>query len=263
MRHHRTLAAFIAGALMASGCSSAKAEPPATVALNEPSGMAASSSEGQFWLVSDAGTDISLVDLSGAMIETITVDVADSDWEGIVELSNGNLLVAEERRLELIEIDPRTAEVVRVTSLTEMNGFADVARAFSEGDENKGLEGVTRDSNGSVWVVKESEPALLIALDSELTRIESWIDPSSVLAAHLGIDADVLDLSGLAPHADTGNLWILSHQASTAFVWNTLTSTVEESHELDLDKAEGIALHDSGVLIVDENSGELVTIEAS
>lgn len=251
---------MLAGALIAAGCSSTDTEPP-TVALHEPSGMSASSTAGEVWVVSDAGPDIALIDATGSTIRTISVALSDTDWEGIVELSNGNLLVAEERRLELVEIDPNTGDVVRVSSLAGMDGYAEIAQAVSGSSANKGLEGITVDESGSIWIVKESDPALLIELNAALTTIESWIDPSPALADHLGIDAEDIDLSGLAPHADPDKLWILSHNASTSFVWNTATSTVEQSYHLGIDKGEGIAAYGGNVMVVDENSGELVVVD--
>ncbi len=255
----RWMTVILASCLLTVSCT-ASAEV-AEDSLQEPSGMSVSSTPGQFWLVSDAGPDIALVDETGATIKTISIDLPDTDWEGIVELENGNLLVAEERRYELIEIDPHIGTIVAINALSEMDGFDAIASLITQSSENKGLEGITVDGTGDIWVVKESEPALLIQVDADRTSIKSWIDPSPALANHLGVGAKKIDLSGLAPHTDSEKLWILSHKASTAFIWNTVTSTIDESHALDLDKAEGIAAHPDGVLIVDENSGRLVVID--
>ena len=250
---------LLASCMLIVGCT-ANAEA-AKDSLQEPSGMSSSSTPGEFWLVSDAGPNIARVDETGATIETISVALADTDWEGIVELANGNLLIAEERRYEFVEVDPDTGVVVVVNALSEMDGFDGIAEQIAQSKKNKGLEGITVDGNGDIWVVKESEPALLIELNAERTNIKSWSDPSRALADHLGIDAADIDLSGLAPHTDSEKLWILSHKTSTAFVWNTATSRVDDSYALGLDKAEGIAAHPAGVLIVDENSGHLFILE--
>jgi uncharacterized protein YjiK len=134
-----------------------------------------------------------------------------------------------------------------------MAGFDEIAQHFSGGGANNGLEGITvnRDT-GTIFVLKEGEPGLLIEISKDLGSILA----ARVLDATNGfIDDDVdgpeIDFSGIE-YDDTRSLfWIVSDKARRLFLYAWDRNRVIQSAALgyakdgefrEIEKAEGVAV---------------------
>lgn len=234
------------------------------LAVDEPSGIARAANGG-FWIVSDGAPELFVIDDDGTVGDQRAVDgVGDAgDWEGVAELSNGQLLVVSETNRDLLVIDPTVAAVVRRVSISELAANEDQADLLRAGGANQGLEGVTVDGQGNVWVVKEREPALLVQVDAELDRVISVSDPTAALAIALGRESNEIDLSGLTVDPETPDvLWITSHTAGAIVQWDTSTMQLGQVLLVATPKIEGLAFATNGrAFAVDDDSNQLLTLD--
>ena len=134
-----------------------------------------------------------------------------------------------------------------------MDGYDTIRQYFENGEDNKGLEGVTWGAEGkTVFAVKEGLPGLLLAIDGSLTKILG----RRLLSGENGFcDDDVqgtkLDFSGIAYDDSRNCLWIVSDKGQRLFMYSWDEDAVLQSFALgyekkgkykEVDKAEGVAI---------------------
>ncbi|MDR4487544.1 MAG: SdiA-regulated domain-containing protein [Nitrospirales bacterium] len=149
--------------------------------------------------------------------------------------------------------------------LETLKGYQAIRPYFLETDHNKGLEGITWDaSRHSFFVIKESQPPLLIQISEELDAILEH----RILTQENGfLDTDIpqekFDVSGMSYDQARDKLWIVSDKAKRVFVYDWETNNVLTSFPLgygengtyhEIRKAEGIALDGNGRLYIVSDS---------
>lgn len=225
----------------------------------EPSGLALAAGGRGFWSVSDDAPRIVALGPDGALAQARALETGVADLEGVAEdARRGRLLTVAEDAAEIVVIDLASGTVERAP-LAALAGYEAVAAAFRDGDPNDGLEGITAHSEtGSVFVVKERGPRLLLELTPDLRRIRGALE----LSAEIGFVDDEtadgrLDVSGLAVDQRRGGLWIVSDTGGRAFLLDLETLTARGWPLLRSDKpgakrirnAEGVALSADGAVL--------------
>ena len=130
----------------------------------EPSGLALSHDGNSLWTVSDDSALIFRMDIEGRLLECFSIDVA--GLEGIALDETGKFLYAvSEDKNEIIKIDVKSREKSRI-KLKEMNAWGIIENEFENGDDSKGLEGITfrpghAGTESALFVLKEGKPRLL------------------------------------------------------------------------------------------------------
>ncbi|MEM7319488.1 MAG: SdiA-regulated domain-containing protein, partial [Pseudomonadota bacterium] len=163
--------------------------------FSEPSGLAFSRQTGHLWAVSDAEPLLHRLDDNGALVDTIDLsDVPGADFEGVAIGADGAILVIQEGDRAIVVADPDDATAVRRVRLDSLSGFSDIAPLLADNPPNKGLEGITVDPlSGTIFVVVEGRPRLLISISPDLSTI---------------LDATLLspEFGFTSPHADDEDL---------------------------------------------------------
>ncbi len=141
--------------------------------VKEPSGLCFTANKNAFYTVSDNSAKVNKLSLTGALIKTLSYE--GEDLEGVtVDPNNGNVLVVEERRRELVKLDSNGKEIDRLHIAIEENSL------------NKGLEGVTYNAkNNHIYLLNEQNPGLLVELDVfgkiiKQTKLDFAIDYSGI-----------------------------------------------------------------------------------
>lgn len=223
--------------------------------LSEPSGLALSHRKNALWVISDDTKKIFKVGLDGDLKKNDSFEILDKDLEGIVlDPIGACLLTVKEDSNEIIKIQIDSQTVVDRQRLTSMAGYDAVAPYFANNGANKGLEGITwNDATGTIFVMKEGGPGLLIEVSPDLKVIRSH----QLLNEENGfrdteVGAEKLDFSDLCydPHRD--HFWIISDKAKRLFLYDWKANKVIQSAKLgyaingtyrEIEKAEGVAIH--------------------
>ncbi len=223
--------------------------------LIEPSGLALSHDGNALWTVSDNTEKVFKLSLDGKLQKSESFEITDRDLEGIALDASGKFLfVVKEAENEIIKINIAEQIEVDRKPLSEMSGYQVIAQYFQNSPPNKGLEGITWNiDTGSIFVLKEALPGLLIEVSADLTAIQNHI----LLAESNGFfDAKVspnkLDFSGICYDQVRKQFWIVSDKGQKVFLFDHNQNRVIESFSLGyhqkskhkkIKKAEGIALH--------------------
>jgi len=230
------------------------------IGFSEPSGLAFDADGQTLWSVSDETPALFRISAEGNVIAAIPLGKTLDDLEGItLDMAGNRLLAVRERSTEIVAVGLADTETVTRHPLEKMAGYAAIA-AFFEGDgRENGLEGIAADpADGSLWLVKEKHPRLLINISGDLGRIVSV----HILSADIGfVDDDTsdgdLDLSGIAVDPGRGALWIISDTGERLFQADR-TGAVKGSYPLlweedgkthALKNAEGVALSADGTTL--------------
>ena len=134
-----------------------------------------------------------------------------------------------------------------------MEGYDAIAQYFSGEQTNKGLEGITwNHATGSIFVMKEGNPGLLIEVTADLKQIKRYhllneengfCDPK--------VAADDLDFSGLCYDQSRDCFWVISDKGQRWFLYDWNRNQVIQSAKLEyerkgkertIEKAEGVAI---------------------
>ena len=222
--------------------------------LTEPSGLALSQERDGLWTVSDDTKKVFKLSLEGKLAKEQSFKIDDKGLEGItLDPSGDSLLVVKEESNEILEVGLASEKVTSRHALTDMAGFGEVERHFAGGGANKGLEGITlnRDT-GTIFVLKEGEPGLLIELSKDLGSI---LDARVLDAANGFVDDDVddreIDFSGIQYDDRRSLFWIVSDKARRLFLYDWDRNQVIQSAALgfekdgafqEIEKAEGVAV---------------------
>lgn len=187
--------------------------------FTEVSGLSLAS-DGGFWAVSDDTARLFRLDESGKVQKKLSVD-AKPGLEGIArDIAGRRVLAVREDTTEIL-VFPEVGGMIRHPVLS-MAGAGGLAPHFSADDENDGLEGITTDpETGTVYVIKERRPRLLIKIAPDLERVQQVI----ALTERIGFasdhaDDDHLDVSGLAWDAGRRGLWITSDTGKALYFFS-------------------------------------------
>ena len=186
------------------------------IPVPEPSGLALSSDERNFWVVSDENSKVYLIDSWGRVVKSFKVN--GEDLEGITVIDDSTLAVVLERTREVVILDTSGLELKR-------------AKLDLGGELNNGLEGISYDPEEKrFFVLNEKKPRLLLTLDENLIEIKR----------------DTLnyakDVSGIYFDAVDKNLWILSDESQRIFKTDLSGNPIEEI-KIKVTQPEGITFN--------------------
>ena len=220
--------------------------------LLEPSGVALASDGDLLWVVCDETRALFGLSLEGRLERSIRI--AEKGLEGITLAPGGqSALVVEEKDNEVLEIELRSGKELRRQRLEAIEGFEAIAEHFRSDGRNKGLEGISINAaTGSIVVMKERDPGLLIEISSDLSRIlgvQALDHHSGFVVA--GQPSQAIDFSDLCYDISRDQFWILSDQARRLFLYDWRSHRVVHSaplayghkgHYREVSKPEGIAI---------------------
>lgn len=202
------------------------------IPVPEPSGLALSSDEKNFWVVSDENSKVYLIDSWGRVVKSFKVKGA--DLEGITVIDDSTLAVVLERTREVVILDTSGTEIKR-------------AALELEGELNSGLEGITYDRyEKRFFVLNEKKPLLLLTLDQNLSELKR----------------DTLnfakDVSGIYYDAVDRTLWILSDESQRVYKTDFSGNMLEE-FKIKIIQPEGITLNKARtkLYVVSDKAGSL------
>jgi uncharacterized protein YjiK len=224
--------------------------------FTEVSGLSLSENGG-FWAVSDGAARLFSLDDAGKVQRKDSLR-AMPGLEGVAfDASGGRILAVREDTSEILDL----AQDGRVTRhpILAMQGAGSLAEHFAATDANDGLEGITIDpETGTVFVVKEREPRLLIEISPDLTQVLGIV-PLTGSAGFVsdGAKDDRLDVSGLAWDGPRHGLWITSDTGQAIYFfcfatmkargWALMREAGGKSRRVE--NAEGVALSLDGQTI--------------
>jgi len=207
------------------------------ISVPEPSGLCYDSSSNSLWTVSDETGKVYQLNLSGEVMNTISVPGI-LDLEAVcLDESGDSLWIVNEQPRELIKID--------------FNGNIVYRKKILDGNDNSGLEGICiNPTNGHIFVLKEKSPGMLIELDANLNVISQ----TEITFAN--------DFSGMTWDSQSGQLLIVSHQSKKLFFYD-VTQGVTKSFNYNIDQAEGIAVNTANnrIYIVSDSDSKLFVYE--
>ena len=223
--------------------------------LTEPSGLALSHGGNALWTVSDDTNKIFKLSLDGNLKKKRCFKIPDNELEGIVLEPTGKFLFAiNESKNEIIQIEIDSQDVSNRKRLSTMSGYEAIAHFFSDNMVNKGLEGISWNSaRGSLFVMKESSPGLLIEVSPDLQTILSHC----VLNGDNGfltssMDSEEIDFSDICYDPSRNCFWIISDKARSLFLYDGEKNSVLQSAVLaymkkgeyrEIEQAEGITIN--------------------
>ncbi len=222
--------------------------------FSEPSGLS-QTSDGGFWSVSDNATQLYRIDGSGKGLRT-DKRLISSGLEGIAEdAERKRLLAVKEDTTEIFVIQ---GDKLRTIALSSLVGADQLTRHLSNGG-NDGLEGITVEPDtGTVFVLKERSPSLLIEISADLTTIRRVIQLSGENGfAPASGSAPNFDVSGITWDARRKGFWIVSDTGRAVFFfrardlyaqgWALLQAHGDTFRAVE--NAEGVALGPDGTLL--------------
>ena len=208
-----------------------------SVIVKEPSGLVYDKVRKVLYAVSDNTNRIYKLSKTGSILQEYSF--IGNDLEGITIAKDGDLLVVEERKREVIKYNTST-EVKKVYSV-----------GVEENDANSGLEGICYTSEDNTYfVLNEKNPGLLLILNQNFVKIETY----SLSFAN--------DFSGICYDRGEDVIWIVSDQSKTLTKCDKKGNKLKQ-YNLSIDKAEGIALDEVNKLfyIVSDSKNILYEIE--
>jgi uncharacterized protein YjiK len=222
--------------LLTFACTSKKDNVQSLIFLNsyslhisEPSGL--SYYKNSLWIVSDRNNSVYQTNLKGEILQKIKAKKYE-DLEGITLVNNTIWLVSEkDRRLFSIDTDGN------LISKTKIKGKQKII--------NKGLEGLSFDSNENVFVLlNEKYPRELLKISKE-----------GKLINHFKLDFSN-DISGVFSDTVSKTYWIVSDESK--LVYNiTASGELISKYKIPFNKGEGITIHNDTIFIVNDALSKL------
>jgi uncharacterized protein YjiK len=221
--------------------------------LNEPSGLTLSHDRNALWTISDDTKKVFQLSLDGKLQRDRSFEIPGKGMEGIaLEPSGEFLFMVNENENEVIKLNLNSQEIVDRKCLSQMAGYEALNQYFVSSPPNKGLEGITWNTDtGTILVVKEGMPGMLIEISADLTMIQNH----TLLADENGfVDDDVfgddLDFSGICYDLNRKQLWIVSDKGQRLFLYDKERNVVTRCFALgygtlwprEIEKAEGVAI---------------------
>ena len=236
------------------------------IGLTEPSGLAVAPDGSGFWIVSDETKTVFLLDADGEIRPFLGRDDRMRDLEGVaVDTRTAQLLAVSERTSSIVVVSlspPHRLAVVEVGALPTPKNLSDALE-----DHDNGLEGIVVDPDtGSVFVLKERDPRLLIEIAPTLDSVISVRNLDSVLP-------DDEDVSGLTLDTVRNGFWIVSDVGKSVHFLPYEENPVvtldlywrDKDRRRKLDNAEGAALSPDGRYLFvnsdDDQNSRLVQYE--
>lgn len=200
------------------------------LSIGEPSGIAYNEVENVLWIVSGVDQKIYKTDITGVILKTLSYK--GDDLEGIaLDSSAKSLWIVEERKRELLQLDLDGNVIQR--SLIPLPG-----------KQNSGLEGVTQNELGKIFLLNEKKPGKFVELTSDL-KIKSQTEIYF---------AD--DFSDMVYSVKEKCFFILSDESSALHKWTKETGVVQKFN-LPKTKYEGVVVNaaaDKFFLVNDETN---------
>jgi uncharacterized protein YjiK len=201
--------------------------------VDEPSDLAFSG--GKLYAVSDQHSNVYEIDPDdGDPVNKL--DIKGDDVEGLAFAPDGRMFVADESTAKIWQIDE------------DGNRHGDPIEVVDAEDGNSGLEGITFDDQGHLFVAKEKQPPKIYELDTDFGQLDKEkIDFAG-------------DLSALAWDPTDGHLYALSDEDHSLF---------RLDHDLDVDKAwklpiehpEGIAFDGDTLYVCSDSESKLYVFQ--
>ena len=221
--------------------------------MEEPSGVALTQNKDALWVVSDDKKRIFCVDLNGKLRPEFTIKTKEKELEGITLDKEGTLYIISEAKNKIIIIGA-DGKFKDDKKLRNMDGYSAIAKFFDDDGRNKGLEGITW-REGSLFVLKESHPGLLIEISADLKAIKNYQFLNNENGFRVpNADTSKIDFSGICHDPSRQCFWILSDMAQCLFLYSWegnqvlkhFTLAYEEEGTLkEIRQAEGVAYNSS------------------
>ncbi len=232
--------------------------------LYEPSGVTLSQQENALWTFGDDTKKIFKLALDGKLMKDKSFKIPEKGLEGICLDPTGQFLFAiKEETNEIMKIKIDTEKVTERNFLKETIGYDTIASFFTNSGGNKGLEGIAwNDKTGTIFVLKEGAPGLLIEVSADLQNIRSYKllnENNGFYDTHL--NSEDIDFSGICYDLNRNCFWIVSDKAKRLFLYNWEVNNVTQSFKLgyskkgeycEIEKAEGVT--------IDRNSNRLYIV---
>lgn len=188
----------------------------------EPSGLHFDERTNSLWVVSDENSTIYNLDTNGEILSKLKVD--GKDLEGITIINDSILATVLERDRTIIFLDKKGNELNRIN--LEIRG-----------ELNKGLEGITYNSNENYfYVVNEKDPGLLFEIDMNgIIKSKNTLTFAS-------------DYSGLFYNKSDNSLWITSDEDQALFKCS-LDGKVIQKYSIDIEQIEGVSIDTKNKLL--------------
>jgi uncharacterized protein YjiK len=210
--------------------------------LRHPSGVVLTHQQDSLWIVSDDKKRLFSVTLDGMLQENNTITLDDSGIEGLtIDPTGSYLLLVREEKNRILKIDLATQATVAESDLSDMRGHAAVDAYLSMGGKNNGLEGITwNNDTGTIFVLKEGKPGLLLELSPDLEQILNH----QLLGAENDfhdddVDDEEIDYSGMTYDPSRSCFWIVSDQAQRLYLYDGVTNQVVNDYPLAYELGEG------------------------
>ena len=245
-----------------------------SIGLEEPSGVALTKEKDALWVVSDDKKRIFQVDFDGALRPEFTIKTKKKELEGITLDDHGTLYTISEAKNEIIVFDA-DGTFKKQKKLKDIEGYCAVSEYFKGGSENKGLEGIAWGSR-SLFVLKESDPGLLIEISKDLKTIcNHRILNTGNGFENSNTDSCELDYSDICYDPLRQLFWILSDKAKCVFLYSwekdqvvthfPLTYKDKKGKQKKVKQAEGVTYNpdDQCLYIVSDKEARLYVFEVS
>ena len=238
--------------------------------LNEPSGIVLTKDKDALWVVSDDKKCIFQIDLNGNLKSDATIEIDDTDLEGITMDDQGILYAVSEDNNKIIAIS--NGQIIKSRKIKNMQGYSHISKYFNKND-NKGSEGITSHKD-SLFLLKEGPPGVLMEISKDLEVIKNH----RLLDKKNGFNDDdikgkKIDYSGICIYPSSSQIfWIVSDKAKRLFLYDWEKDKVIKSFPLaytkngedrEIKKAEGITYNpeDKRFYIVSDEEARLYVFE--
>ncbi len=222
--------------------------------LCEPSGVTLSHQKDALWTISDDTKKVFKLDLNGKLIKGESFKIPEKGLEGLVLDPTGRFLLGiKEETNEIMKIKIDAEKVADRNPLDKMVGYDSIASFFAGGEDNKGLEGIAwNDTTGTIFVLKEGVPGLLVEVSADLQTIRSHQLLNQDNGFHDNdLNSDEIDFSGICYDSSRHCFWIVSDKAKRLFLYDCAAEKVTQSFRLgyahkgkyrEIEKAEGVEI---------------------
>lgn len=221
--------------------------------LKEPSGLSLDHGGDGLWTVSDDTKRVFRLTLDGELKPEQSFEVPEKDLEGIaIDPTGKRLFAVREKTNKILELCIASRTVANQHRLARMEGYETISRFFEDDPKNKGLEGITWNTDSAtLFVLKEGDPGLLIEVTRDLETIlghvvlnpaNGFVDP--------GTQGRKIDYSGLCYDSSRKAYWIVSDKARRIYLYDAGADRVVFDAALgysmnggyrEIESAEGVA----------------------
>ncbi len=202
--------------------------------ISEPSGLTFGSDKKTLFTVSDNTNKIYKMDLKGNIIGVLPY--IGNDLEGICFNSDKD---------EIAVVEERKRDIVILNSVG--NKIASFHIDIPHTIDNKGLEGISYNSNNKMYyIVNEAKPGLLCLWNTE----QGLLSKNELDFA--------LDYSGIFVERKTSSVWIVSDESKMLYRCDYKMNVIKRYH-LDKNKYEGVVIDEenSKIYLVNDATSQM------